>query len=135
MRISCLNSTLEMGFNVDNTLKVLLGVLGFAGVVTFLATTLNTPDALEPNPVTASTTPKAAPQPPAAVDENATDNEVVVDDEDVTKEELDSFGDPSVELPGDEEEEESPAYNGPQLEESNNSSEGPPPPPPPGAVQ
>ncbi len=124
-----------MGFNVDNTLKVLLGVLGFAGVVTFLATTLNTPDALEPTPVVAEAAPKATPQPPAPADENAADNEVVVDDEDVTKEELDSFGDPSVELPGDEEEEGTPAYNGPQPEESSNSSEGPPPPPPPGAAQ
>jgi hypothetical protein len=128
-----MNSTLEMGLNVDNTLKVLLSVLGFAGVVTFLATTLNTPDALEPTPVVAEAAPKATPQPPAPADENAGDNEVVVDDEDVTKEELDSFGDPSVELPGDEEEEEeSTAFNVPQ---SSDSSEGPPPPPPPGAVQ
>ncbi len=124
-----------MGFNVDNTLKVLLGVLGFAGVVTFLVTTLNTPDAIEPTPMVVDSAPKAAPQPPTPADENAGDNEVVVDDEDVTKEELDSFGDPSVELPGDEEEEESPAYNVPQPEESGNSSEGPPPPPPPGAAQ
>jgi hypothetical protein len=127
-----MNLTLEMGFKVDNTLKVLLGVLGFAGVVTFLTTTLNTPDAPAPTPVSADSKPTAQPQPPVPGEENADENAVVVDDEDVTTEELDSFGDPSVELPGDEEEEQTPAFNGPQSDESNNPAEGPPPPPPPG---
>jgi hypothetical protein len=120
---------------VDNTLKVLLGVLGFAGVITFLATTLNTPDAPEPTPVIVDSAPTAAPLPPTPDEQNAIENEVVIDDEDGTTDELDSFVDPSVELPGNEEEDQSSSYNGAQSERSNNSSEGPPPPPPPGAVQ
>jgi hypothetical protein len=127
-----MNLTLEMGFKVDNTLKVLLGVLGFAGVVTFLTTMLNTPDTPKPTPISADSKPTAAPQPPVPGEENADENTVVVDDEDVTKEELDSFGDPSVELPGDEEEEQTPTFDGPQSDDSNNPAEGPPPPPPPG---
>ncbi len=120
-----------MGVYVDNTLKVLLGVLGFAGVLTALATTLNIPAAQE-TPAVAAATPK--PPPTVAASETSPDESEVIDEDDVTEDDLAAFGDPTVELPGDEEEEQAIAdasvqYNGPVSE-----NEGPPPPPPPGAM-
>jgi hypothetical protein len=121
-----------MGVYVDNTLKVLLGVLGFAGILTALATTLNIPSAQE-TPAPAVATP--APPPPAAnMPDPLPEEEEVIDEDDVTDEDLASFGKPTMELPGDEEEEQAIAdanveYNGPVPE-----NDGPPPPPPPGAM-
>ncbi len=124
---------------MDNTLKILLGVLGFAGVLTFLATTLNIPNTPEvPAAVVDATAKPTLPPPPGANEpgeEKPEEEEVVVDEDDVAKEELESFGEPTIELPGDEEEaRQSPAFNENQSSESYDPSNGPPPPPPPGAI-
>jgi hypothetical protein len=95
-----------MGKNVDNILKILLSVLGVAGIITFLATALNTPTEPTPTEVASDATPvKPANEKDA---DEPTGGDVVVDEDDVTAEDLESFGDPSVELPGDEPEEDAP---------------------------
>ena len=110
---------------MDNTLKVLLGVLGFAGVLTFLATNLNTPNVQETPPVAAVATTPSPPVEPAVDPDTAADEEIVIED-DVTTEDVNSFGEPTIELPGDDEEVQNIA-NG---NTSEFQSEGPPPPPP-----
>jgi hypothetical protein len=128
----------EWVFSVDNTLKILLGVLGFAGFLTFVATALDLPSTTETPPVTAAVTPPVAPAPEAgnSAGTDAEGQEVVDDEDDVTKEEIDSYSEPSVDLPGYEDENEeqtTTALNETQPIESPDSNEGPAPPPPPGA--
>jgi hypothetical protein len=97
---------------VDNTLKVLLGVLGFAGVLTVLATTLNIQGTPE-TPATAAVIAPAAPLPVVADSIANPDAAEVVDEEDVTDEEINSFGEPSIELPNEPEEDQSVSEVGP----------------------
>ncbi len=118
---------------MDNTLKVLLGVLGFAGVLTVLATTLNGPDE-QISPASVAVVPAAVQAPVADTPETTEELPEVVSDDDVTDEDLASFGKPTIELPLDEDEAQAIAdasvqYNGPAAE-----NDGPLPPPPPGVA-
>jgi hypothetical protein len=131
-----------MGFSVDNTLKILLGVLGFAGFLTFVATAMDLPGAAvtPPVPVVAAAKPPVAPAPeavntPETGNENGGNEPIVVDEDDVSKEDIESFGEPTIELPGDDEENEvkTTASNGNQDTGTSSTTEGPAPPPPPAA--
>jgi hypothetical protein len=118
---------------VDNTLKVLLGVLGFAGVLTALATTLNGPD--EPvSPASVAVAPPPVSAPVADAPETPEELPEIVSDDELSDEDLASFDKPTIELPSDEDEAQAIADAseqdyGPALENG-----GPLPPPPPGAA-
>ena len=112
---------------MDNTLKLFLGVLGFAGVLTFMATVLNTPNTQsESTPAAVAAVPP--PPPPAVVETEANGDEAeIADEEDVTSEDIESYGEPTIELPSDDASEQNIANSN----SSESQSEGPPPPPPP----
>ena len=85
---------------MDNILKMILAVLGIAGLITFLATTLNTPKSeLEKAPVADSPAPSPAPA-PSTQEEPAESGGYIVEDEG----DYESFGDPMTDLDGDESE-------------------------------
>jgi cytoskeletal protein RodZ len=130
----------EWVFSVDNTLKILLGVLGFAGFLTFVATALDLPSTTETPPVTAAVNQPVTPAPeadstPGTDAENSDSQEPIEVEDDVTKEEIDSYSEPSIDLPGyeDQNDEQTTSLNENQPIVSPDSNEGPAPPPPPGA--